>query len=150
MRGEPVQSNALAAEVAVTHPEIAAKLSALDELYARLTPDAGGHRPITAEERAIQVANTLTMDEMRLVQEIEYGTYVANQNIHHGVALAYVPGHPVPVSNVAAHGYLRAGLVDRVRPLPGDDAPAVEPADAPAEEPAPAAVEPADDDTSEG
>lgn len=136
--------NALAVEVAATHPEIAAKLHALDELYARLTPDAGGHRPLKADERAIQVANTLTVDEMATMQAIEYGTYVANQDIRHGVALAYCAGHPVPVSNVATYGYDRAGLVDRVRPLPGDDAPA-----APAEEPAPAAVNPADDDTSE-
>lgn len=47
-------------------------------------------------------------------QDREYGHYVANQNIYVGNALAYAPGHPVPVSNVVRHGYLANGLVDLV------------------------------------
>jgi len=47
-------------------------------------------------------------------QQVEYGTYVANQNIYAGNALAYAPGHPVPVANVIAHGYWLNGQVDLV------------------------------------
>lgn len=44
-------------------------------------------------------------------QEREYGTYVAASRIYAGNALAYDVGHPVPVSNVVAHGYWHNGQV---------------------------------------
>jgi len=47
-------------------------------------------------------------------QRLEYGTYVANQRIHAGNALAYDVGHPVPRSNVVQHGYWFNGQVDLV------------------------------------
>ncbi len=46
-------------------------------------------------------------------QEAEYGEWVAVEFIQEGNALAYAPGHPVPKSNVARHGYDRRGLVRR-------------------------------------
>lgn len=46
-------------------------------------------------------------------QEAEYGTYVANQQITKGAAVAYQKGHPVPVSNVVVYRYDERGLVDR-------------------------------------
>ena len=52
--------------------------------------------------------------ERRREQQTEYGTYVANQAIYVGTALAYNPGDPVPASNVAALGYEKDGLVDKV------------------------------------
>lgn len=51
---------------------------------------------------------------LREAQIEEYGTYVANQQIYVGSALAYDVGHPVPVSNVKLHGYDKNGLVDKV------------------------------------
>lgn len=39
-------------------------------------------------------------DQRRAEQAAEYGKYRANQNIYVGGALAYLAGHPVPVSNV--------------------------------------------------
>lgn len=108
-------STALADEVErAGRPEIAAKLRALDAVYAGLAPDAGGHRPLTGDERKTQTDNTLTVDELDAVQAIEYGTWVAVEDISIGTALAYGVGHPVPVTNVAAHGYDTAGLVARV------------------------------------
>lgn len=111
--------NALADEVAAAgHPDIADKLRALDTLYAGLAPEAGGHRPLTRDERTAQADNTLTVEELDTVQAVEYGTWVANQAIPVGNALAYGVGHPVPVSHVARFGYDVAGQVDRVTPLP--------------------------------
>lgn len=54
-------------------------------------------------------------------QEREYGTYVASSRIYAGSALAYDVGHPVPISNVVAHGYWHNGqvaLVDGVDHAP--------------------------------
>ncbi len=57
-------------------------------------------------------------DEQRAfldAQAAEYGQWVAKDRIYHGVALAYLPGDPVPASNVAAHKYDEAGLVEKVK-----------------------------------
>lgn len=48
---------------------------------------------------------------LRKEQESEYGTWVAVQPIQFNGVLAYLPGEPVPVSNVARYGYDQAGLV---------------------------------------
>lgn len=55
-------------------------------------------------ELAVQIA----------AQAAEYGTYVANQRIYAGNALAYEVGHQVPVSNVVKHGYALNGQVTLV------------------------------------
>lgn len=47
-------------------------------------------------------------------QRKEYGTYVANQQIHVGTALAYNPGDAVPISNAERLGYVDAGVVVKV------------------------------------
>lgn len=60
----------------------------------------------------------------RQAQDEEYGTWVAVQDIYEGQALAYRTGHPVPKSNVEAHGYDRLGQVVRqgtVAPEPDVD-----------------------------
>lgn len=41
-----------------------------------------------------------TAEELRAAQEAEYGTYVALVHINVGGALAFAPGHRVPVSHV--------------------------------------------------
>lgn len=48
-------------------------------------------------------------------QAAEYGQWVAKERIYHGTALAYLPGDPVPASNVAAHKYDEAGLVEKAK-----------------------------------
>ncbi|GAC1375213.1 MAG: hypothetical protein NVSMB4_03260 [Acidimicrobiales bacterium] len=68
-----------------------------------------------------------TPAEIAAQQAAEYGTYVAVQDIFFDGARAYNVGHPVPVSNVEAHGYLEDGLVKKV----GDDSEPAEPAAAP-------------------
>lgn len=50
----------------------------------------------------------------RLETRIEYGQWVAAQDIYVGTALAYREGDPVPDSNVQLHGYDQADLVTRV------------------------------------
>lgn len=72
------------------------------------TPTTG---PV-ADVSAVAVPAEVT--DRRNEQAKEYGTYVANQQIFVGAALAYDVGHPVPVSNVKAHGYDKNGLVDKV------------------------------------
>jgi hypothetical protein len=49
--------------------------------------------------------------DLMAAQAEEYGTYVATQDIHVGLALAYRAGDPVPVSNVKIHGYDKIGWV---------------------------------------
>jgi hypothetical protein len=109
-----IAESALVAEVRRQHPEIADKLAALEELYGRLHPDAGGHRPLTAEEQKIQADNELTLDERQLAQAVEHGTYVAAAPIYVDGALAHSVGHPVPISNVERYGYEQTGHVRRV------------------------------------
>jgi hypothetical protein len=46
-----------------------------------------------------------TLAEYQEAARAEYGEWVAAQDIYAGLALAYVRGHPVPSSNVEAHGY---------------------------------------------
>ena len=48
-----------------------------------------------------------TAEELRAAQEAEYGTYVATSHIYVGGALAFAPGHPVPV------GHVKNGVVDK-------------------------------------
>lgn len=55
-----------------------------------------------------------TVEELLKIQEHEYGTYVAVAPITHDGALAYLPGHPVPVGNVEKYGYDKDGLVEKV------------------------------------
>lgn len=106
---------------AAGYPGIATKMAALDELYARLHPDAGGHRPLTEEELQIQADNELTFEERQLAQQVEHGTYVAVAPIyadgryHDTGALAYDVAHPVPITNVERHGYAESGHVRRVK-----------------------------------
>lgn len=116
------QESALVRELrAAAHPGIATKMAALDELYARLHPAAGGHRPLTAEELQIQADSELTLEERQLAQQVEHGTYVAVAPIyadglyHDNGALAYDVGHPVPVTNVERHGYVESGHVRRIK-----------------------------------
>jgi hypothetical protein len=111
------RAHALAEEVrAAGHEEIARKLEVLHELHSRLNPDEDGHRPLTEEEVKLQRDHALALDERTAAQEVEYGTYVAKEDIFHGAALAYAEGHPVPISNVELHGYDRLGAVRRVNP----------------------------------
>jgi len=60
----------------------------------------------------------------RASQVEEYSQWVAAGDIYHGNALAYTKGMPVPASNVIAHNYDAAGLVERPAgwsdPVPGD------------------------------
>jgi hypothetical protein len=71
-------------------------------------------------------------------QEREYGTYVATSRIYAGNALAYDVGHPVPISNVVAHGYWHNGQVALVDGA--DHAPEIAETLAPTPVPAPAAA----------
>jgi hypothetical protein len=103
---------------AAGHDTIADKHAATQELHGRLAPDADGHRPLSDEELAVQADNALTAEELQHVQAVEYGTYAANGDIHHGTALAYAAGHPVPVSAVERYGYEEMGLVRRIAPQP--------------------------------
>jgi hypothetical protein len=55
-------------------------------------------------------------EQIRAEAEIaEYATYRAILPIVHDGALAYVPGHPVPVSNVVLHKYDEQGLVEKIK-----------------------------------
>lgn len=47
-------------------------------------------------------------------QVLEYGQFVAAEDISVGYALAYRKGDPVPASNVALHKYDELGLVEKV------------------------------------
>ncbi|GAC1374658.1 MAG: hypothetical protein NVSMB4_02330 [Acidimicrobiales bacterium] len=79
-----------------------------------------------------------TPAEIAAQQADEYGTYVACEDIFFDGARAYNVGHPVPKSNVEAHGYLELGWVRKV----GDPEPAApaEPAPTPAPQGAPIVV----------
>ena len=58
----------------------------------------------------------LSPEELRAEEEAgEYSTWVAVAPIPYGNTLAFQPGHPVPVSHVAAYKYDVQGLVKRVR-----------------------------------
>jgi hypothetical protein len=54
------------------------------------------------------------VEQLRAAQEDEYGVWVAVTPIAFNGALAYLPGDPVPVSNVKAHGYDKAGAVKKI------------------------------------
>jgi hypothetical protein len=113
---------------AAGHDRAADKHAALDALYAKIGPDADGHRPLTDDELAVQAANALSVEEMQAVQRVEYGTWVATADIPHGNATAYGAGHPVPVSAVERFGYDQIGLVKRGAgpSTPDRDTPAAE------------------------
>ena len=49
--------------------------------------------------------------EHRAAVAEEYGTFVATRKIHHGKALAYNVGDPVPAANVALWGYADRKMV---------------------------------------
>lgn len=78
----------------------------------------------------------------RASQVEEYSSWVAAQDIYYGNALAYVKGDAVPASNVIAHSYDAAGLVERPAgwsdPVPGDG---IEDAPAPTAAPSPSTVD---------
>lgn len=98
---------------------VAAKLEVHHAIRARLADE---HRPLTPDEVKAQRDHALTLEEMQAAQQVEYGTYVAAEDIFHGSGLAYREGQAVPVSNVEQHGYDRDGLVRRVAP-PAKSAP---------------------------
>lgn len=102
-----------------------AKQATLDELYARLAPDADGHRPLTVEEQKIQKDNALTVDELRALQADLYGHWVAVDNIYIDGALAFAPGHAVPTTHVDKFDLQAQGLVV---PSAADAAAAADPA----------------------
>jgi hypothetical protein len=53
--------------------------------------------------------------EEHIARQIEeYGTYRATSRIYAGTALAYDVGHPVPISNAVAQGYVLNGQVELV------------------------------------
>jgi hypothetical protein len=109
--------NALVAEVrAAGHIKTADKLAALAALH--MVPEPGQHRELTADEVKLQQEQALSMYQLQAAQRVEYGTYVATEDIYAGAALAYAAGQPVPVSNVEQHGYGELGLVRRVAPEP--------------------------------
>jgi hypothetical protein len=109
--------NALVAEVrAAGHQKTADKLAALAALH--MVPEPGQHRELTAEEVELQQKQALNMYQLLAAQRVEYGTWVAAEDIYAGAALAYAAGQPVPVSNVEQHGYAELGLVRRVAPEP--------------------------------
>lgn len=61
----------------------------------------------------------------------EWGQWVASSPILWEGRLAYLPGHPVPASNVEQYGYDTAGLVRRAdEPAPADTGTAAKPAPA--------------------
>lgn len=53
------------------------------------------------------------LEKLRAAQQVEYGTWVATEQITHLGALAYHEGDPVPVSNVERYGYDKQGLVKK-------------------------------------
>ena len=54
------------------------------------------------------------MSELKRARQVEYGTWVATEDIYHGAALAFRQGQSVPVSNVEQHGYDELQLVRRI------------------------------------
>jgi len=64
----------------------------------------------------VDVAEETTppVQAFRDAQAAEYGQYVAAAPIYVGLALAHNTGDPVPASNVNAHGWEAAGLVQKV------------------------------------
>lgn len=105
---------------AAGHDKLADKLEVHHAIHLAL---AEQHRPLTPEEIKLQLANRLSTLEMERAQVLEYGTWVAVEDITVGNAVAYLAGHPVPVSNVERHGYDQLGVVRLVNPPPaGKDA----------------------------
>lgn len=59
-----------------------------------------------ADSKVVPVLATAEQtEEQRAAQDAEYGTYVAIAPIAYNGVMAYLPGDPVPVSNVERHGY---------------------------------------------
>lgn len=63
--------------------------------------------------------------QRRQAQRAEYGQFVATGRILVDGALAFTKGQAVPASNVAKHGYEKAGLVRRVDRASAHEEPAV-------------------------
>jgi hypothetical protein len=101
---EPSES-ALVKAVRRKHRKAAEKLAVHQRLDAAVRSAPGGHRELTEEEARLQNDNALTMEEMTLINEIEWGTYVAWEDIYHNGVPAYLAGQPVPISNVERWGY---------------------------------------------
>lgn len=69
------------------------------------------------------------VEDFAAAQATEYGAFVAVETILVDGARAYNVGDPVPASNVAAHGYLKQGLVRKATdPAPDLTAPVSPPA----------------------
>lgn len=99
-----------------------AKTAALDELYARLKPENGGHRPLTAEERKIQQANALSVAELDAVQKDLYSHWVAVDDCLIGGVLAFAAGQRVPTTHVVEYGWDTDGSVVPVDSTEGNAA----------------------------
>jgi len=108
--------SALSNEVrAAGYSDAADKLEIQNALHR--VPESGQHTELSTEEYEAQQSAVLDFpEEIKAVQGVEYGTYVATEDIFFGSALAYAIGHPVPVSNVESHGYEALGVVRRVNP----------------------------------
>lgn len=106
--------SALSNEVRAAGYERAADKLEIQNALHRI-PESGKHTELSDDEIAAQQANVLDFpDEFKAVQGVEYGTFVAAEDIFHLGALAYAAGHPVPVSNVELHRYEEIGAVRRV------------------------------------
>lgn len=117
------EDSALVNEVrAAGHQKTAAKLAVLESL--RMDPRSSDHRELTPDEIKAQNEAALNVHQLRAAQAVEYGTWVAAEDIYVGTALAYAAGQPVPVSNVEQHGYGELGIVARVASEPPAPAPA--------------------------
>lgn len=89
-----------------------AKTAVLDELYAGLAPAAGGHRPLTADERKVQKDNALSVAERDAVTADLYGHWVAVDDLKIDGVLAFAAGHRVPTTHVEMFGWDRDGSVE--------------------------------------
>lgn len=116
--GDDQAESALVVAVRAKHRKAATKLAVLQQLEQAVRSAPGGHRPLTEEEAQLQNDNALTMEEMTKVNEIEWGTWVAAEEIFHNGAIAYREGQPVPISNVEKFGYDQTDP-PQVRPAAG-------------------------------
>jgi hypothetical protein len=63
---------------------------------------------------AVPLATEAEVAELEQAQAAEWGTWVATQLITFNGVTAYLPGDPVPSSNVERHGYEKEGLVKKI------------------------------------
>lgn len=71
-----------------------------------------------SDPKPAPVVTPEAVEEFRSTQQHEYAQYVALQPISYNSALAYLPGDPVPASNVERHKYAENGLVAKVGSAP--------------------------------